>query len=147
MLTLRAAADYHRGERSGEALVEARDACLAVGRVEDAVRVSTMLDLSMLRSSGPTPEHGRVVDDALRLAATLPPSLVTAEAIASQAFRLDITGRTAEAIAMLGPHIAAAEAAGEEVAAAFLHSAPRDPRGSRPAISAASMSCAAATQC
>jgi class 3 adenylate cyclase len=122
LLALRAAAGYHRGERSMEAFVEARDACLAVGRVEDAVRVSIMRGTAILRGSGPTPEHAGVVHDTLELAATLPPSPVVAEAIAAQSFLLDITGRTAEAIEMLGPHIAAADAADEEMAAAFLHS-------------------------
>jgi hypothetical protein len=122
LLALRAAAGYHGGERSTEAFLEARDACLAAGRVEDAVRVSNMLATAMIRGSGPTPEHERVMEDALRLAATLPPSFVAAETIASRAFLLDITGRTAEAVETLGPAIDAADAAGEEVAAAFLRS-------------------------
>jgi class 3 adenylate cyclase len=123
LLALRAAAGYHRGERSYAPLEEARDACLAVGRTEEAVRISIILGLAMVRGSGPTPEHARLVHDTLHLASTLPPGFVAAEAVAAQAFLLDITGRTGEAIELLGPYIAAADAAGEEEAAAFLHSA------------------------
>ena len=123
LLAARATAGYHRGERSVETLDEARVACIGAGRLDIAVRISVLIYLLLVRSSGATPELERRVDESIELAAALPPCLDAADAIAARAFVFDISGRTDAAMAVLAGPIADARAARHEEAEAILQGA------------------------
>jgi hypothetical protein len=120
LLVLRAVAGYNAGKPDESLLLDARDAALANGRSEDAVHVMHLLSVWAEYYAADIERSNAFAADALRLAAELPPGPMTTLAPYARAYRLNMTGRGAEAIALADAEIARATAAGAEAAVGLM---------------------------
>src|SRR5439155_9610285 len=108
------------GSESEALLVDARDAALEAGRFEDGVQAALMLARWAERHAADGALTDRYVAEALELSAAQPPGPITTRPAAYHAYRLEIRGRYADAIAFTEPEIARARASGSEEAVALL---------------------------
>ena len=120
LLVRQALAHSRAGTATETSLVDARDAALAAGHGEDAVRAAHLLTSWALHQAADGPLSDRYSAQALELAFAQPPGPVTSLPAAFHAFRLEIQGRFAEAIAFTERELARARAARSEEAVALL---------------------------
>lgn len=106
-----------RGDR--EELVRARDAALAVGRIEDALQVWEAIYLLALETADGD-QLARVIDQAVALAESAPVGPHAARALNMRVFALIADGEHRAAATYAARHIARADEAGEPVVAAGL---------------------------
>ena len=120
LLVRGALAHSRAGTATETLLVDARDAAVAVGHSEDAVQAAHLLSSWALDHAADGALSDRYGAQALELAVAQPPGPVTSLPAAFHAFRLEIQGRFAEAIAFTDRELARARAAGSEEAVALL---------------------------
>ena len=120
LLVRRAVAEHVAGIAGEPRLLEAHHAALAAGRIEDAVQTAYMLSEWAEYVVGDGPAVDRYVEEARRLAASLPPGPITILPSYAAAYRLFMQGRFAEAVELADAEIARARSAGVETAAALM---------------------------
>jgi class 3 adenylate cyclase/tetratricopeptide (TPR) repeat protein len=120
LLVLAALAGYTAGVPDEAALLEARAAAQAAGRVEDAVQVGCALIEWANHYAGDAAQTAAYEEEALRLAADLPPGPIASLPAYYHAYRLLVAGRPNEVIEVADREIIRARAAGAEPAVGLL---------------------------
>ena len=119
-LVRRAVAHTTANTASEVLLVEARDAAVAAGRHEDAVYAAYLLTEWAEGRAAEGAVLDRHVNEALTLAAGLPPGPITNLPAYVAAYRLTIQGRYADALTLANSEIERAHEVGNDQAAALL---------------------------
>jgi class 3 adenylate cyclase/tetratricopeptide (TPR) repeat protein len=120
LLVLAAVAGYTAGAPDETALLDARAAAQVAGRTEDAVQVGCLLIEWANHYAGDATQTAAYEEEALKLAATLPPGPIASLPAYYRAFRLSVAGRTDEVIRVADHEIERARAAGAEPAVGLL---------------------------
>ena len=120
LLVLGAIANYTAGHPDEAELLEARDAAVGNGRIEDAVHLTCLLKEWAVYYAADA--ERAIVDEteALRLAADLPPGPIASLAAYAFVARLEMSGRYDEAIVHADTEIARAVDAGADAAVGLM---------------------------
>jgi class 3 adenylate cyclase/ATP/maltotriose-dependent transcriptional regulator MalT len=117
---LAAVAGYTAGAPDEAALLEARTAAESAGRMEDAVQVGCLLIEWANHYAGDAAQTAVYEEEAVRLAADLPPGPIASLPAYYRAFRLSVGGRTNDVISVANHEIDRARAVGAEPAVGLL---------------------------